>query len=138
MTPHNRTSGPNVESSSATTSEPRVSNPAVFDFVKALERVEGDRNLLMELCQVFKEDCGKTVQAMRHAIAETNFTRLEHLAHSLKGSSASLSALELADAAAKLEKLARDKDFSGSWRCVADVEQKAERLIPEFETLSWR
>ena len=136
MTPRDRTSGSNVESSSAATSEPRIPNPAVFDLVKALERVEGDRSLLIEMCQVLKEDCGKTVQAMRHAIAETNFTHLEHLAHSLKGSSASLSALELSDAAARLEKLARDTDFSGSWRCVAEIEQKAERLISEFETLS--
>jgi HPt (histidine-containing phosphotransfer) domain-containing protein len=135
MTTHHPAKRQNTETGSTVASNHSGPNIAVFDPAAALERLEGDRELLEELCAVLKEDCEKTVQEMRQAISQADFTRLEHLAHTLKGSSASLSALEVSAAAKELEQLARDRDIPGASESLEALSRKTDRLKSELGIL---
>lgn len=127
-----------MERDSAIATDHSGSDSAVFDLAAALERLEGDRDLLGELCGVLREDCDRAIKEMRQALSETDFTRLERLAHTLKGSSASLCALEVSAEARELEQLARDRDVSGAGASLEALARKGDRLRSELELLSER
>jgi PAS domain S-box-containing protein len=107
----------------------------VFDLAGALQRVEGDREVLEELMQVLKDDCTKIVSEMRQALSSANTEALSRLAHSLKGSSASLSARAVSQAAAELERQARSGDLASASKQFKTIEREAERLGVEIECL---
>ena len=69
------------------TIDPRPKNPSgeAVDLATALERLDGDRALFEELTLLFEDECPKTIEGMRRAIALHDAKSLEHLAHTLKG-----------------------------------------------------
>jgi HPt (histidine-containing phosphotransfer) domain-containing protein len=107
----------------------------VIDLTAALQRVEGDRDVLEELMQVLKNDCTRIVGEMRQAISSGNTEALSRLAHSLKGSSASLSARAVSQAAAELERQARSGDLASANEQFKTLEREAECLGAEIECL---
>jgi two-component system, sensor histidine kinase and response regulator len=112
------------------------SAPDAIDFEKVLTRLEGDRELLGELAQVFKTDCVRIVEGMRQAIAQNSASDLEQFAHTLKGSSASLGALGVSQTAAQLERLARGGSVEGANSQFEVLQTEIERAFCELETLN--
>jgi two-component system, sensor histidine kinase and response regulator len=119
----------------ATAPAAKVSTAEPIDVKAALERLEGDRELLEELVQLFKEECPKALDEIHAAIAAGDAPLLTRLAHTLKGSSASLSARPLAEAAAALEKQAASGDLAEAGRLCGNVEKEAERLVLELDSI---
>jgi PAS domain S-box-containing protein len=108
---------------------------STVDLAAVLERLEGDRGLFEELVVVFKDDCPRIVEAMRHAIASDDAKSLEHYAHALKGSSASLGALAVSHAAEEIERLARSQQVQNSGDQFRVLQEEIERLLSELESL---
>jgi len=108
---------------------------AVFDCSAALDRVEGDSELLREMAGVFVENCDAMVDGVREAAAAGNCGALEHAAHALKGCLANLAANEAWQAAACVEKLSRGNDLNGAIKACAQLERAIERLRPAMEAL---
>ena len=102
--------------------------PPVLDFAAALDRVEGDRELLEELMGMFAAECSHDIAEIRKSLEARDMGLLERLAHTLKGASASLAAGRVADAAFALEKQARTG-------VVGDAEQLLETLLGEINSL---
>ncbi len=102
--------------------------PPVLDFAAALDRVEGDRELLEELMGMFAAECSHDIAEIRKSLEARDMDLLERLAHTLKGASASLAAGRVADAAFALEKQARTGE-------VGDAEQLLETLLGEVNSL---
>jgi two-component system sensor histidine kinase/response regulator len=123
------------ESAPVTAPAANVSTAEAIDVKAALERLEGDRELLEELVQLFKEECPKALDEIHAAIAACDAPLLTRLAHTLKGSSASLSARPLAEAAAALEKKAGSGDLAEAGRLCRNVEKEAERLVLELDSI---
>ena len=73
--------------------------PAAWDSEAALDRMEGDRELLSEIVQLFISECPRTFGELREALNANDAHLLERLAHTLKGSSANISATGLCQAA---------------------------------------
>ena len=117
----------------APAAEVRASSP--IDISAALERLEGDRNLLEELGQLFKDECSKTLDEMRAAIASGDAPLLTRLAHTIKGSSASMSALPLSQVAAQMEKVAHAGDLADARSLFEKVEKEAGDLILEIDSI---
>ena len=101
----------------------------------ALERVEGDRDLLEELAQLFKDECPRALQEIRGAIAAGDAPLLTRLAHTLRGSSGSLSAVPLSHAAAQLEEVAQAGDLADAGSLFEKVEKEAGDLILEIDSI---
>jgi PAS domain S-box-containing protein len=121
----------NTKAGAATEAPVPPPDPAalpVLDFAAALDRVEGDRELLEELMGMFAAECSHDIAEIRKSLEARNMGLLERLAHTLKGASASLAAGRVADAAFALEKQARTGE-------VGDAEQLLETLLGEINSL---
>jgi histidine phosphotransfer protein HptB len=106
-----------------------------IDMAAALERLDGDRGLFNELAHLFEEECPKAVEGMRQAIAQHDVKSLELHAHSLKGSSASLGAFSVAQAAGEIERLARSDNLEGTSDQFGVLQDEIERLFTELQVL---
>jgi two-component system sensor histidine kinase/response regulator len=107
----------------------------VLDVAAALERVEGDRELLEELARLFADECPKALGEIRQAWESGDAHLLERLAHTMKGSSASLGANKVSEAAFELEQQARSGGIANAGGMIQTLEKQVERVLPEFESL---
>jgi PAS domain S-box-containing protein len=108
---------------------------SALDLAEALERVEGDRELLEEIARIFADECPSNIAAIRLALEAGDAHQLEILAHTIKGASANFGASGVTEAALKLENCARDGDFETAGQCIADLDTEVARLLPELESL---
>jgi two-component system sensor histidine kinase/response regulator len=75
----------------------------VFDESALLQRTGGDARFAQELVRLFEQSAADLLEAITVAAAAGDATSLRKLAHTLKGSAASVSALAVNRAAARLE-----------------------------------
>ena len=102
----------------------------LVDRAEALSRVEGDRDLLASLVEIFMSEAGPMMAAIRSAVAETNADKLEKAAHRLKGSVSVFGAHVVTQAALDLEKIGRSQDLSNAAESLARLEP----LMASFQT----
>lgn len=105
-----------------------------FDFEELLSRVENDRELLRDLLLIFKEEFPRHHRALREAVGRGDANRIAEEAHSLKGMLSNLSAHESAEAAARLELLARNGKTSEFGEPFAEFDRIASGLLPELDS----
>jgi len=79
-----------------------------IDFPELLARVDNDRELLLDLISIFKEDFPRHVRELTDVIAASDLKKITVVSHTLKGMLANLAVTRAASAAGKLEQLARD------------------------------
>jgi HPt (histidine-containing phosphotransfer) domain-containing protein len=104
----------------------------VIDRAEALERVEGDVDLLRELVGLFLEDVPARIAEIRDAIERRDAGGLRSGAHSLKGAAANLSARAVSEAAQRLEIAGRDQDFTHVESAYAVLITEIDRLTHEL------
>ncbi len=115
--------------------ENSVETSEQVDIVSLLQRVEGDKELLAEMVQVFLDDLPNLLNTMRDALLQGNMAMLERSAHSLKGAAGNLSAKQAADAAMELEKAAKDNDAESAKQSLAGVERVMKIVVPALSAL---
>ena len=89
-------------------------NEPAIDMKEVMERVQDDRELLMELLQIFSEDFVEKKKSLSDAVAQQNFDELKNITHSLKGASGNISAKKLHAAFLDLEQTAKTKNIKGA------------------------
>ncbi len=107
-----------------------------FDAEAAMERVDGDRELLVEILGLFREQAEPTRDMIGSALAARDGAALERAAHSLKGSAANVSALEVQETALLLEHAARDGDWEAgdtAWTVLTGALPRLHRALAAFE-----
>ena len=77
----------------------------VFNYDEALARADGDGELLTELMGMYLEQSKEDLLEIEAAIDRKDAKRLEFVAHSLKGASATLAAELVREQAYRMEKL---------------------------------
>lgn len=97
-----------------------------------VEHVDGEPDLVVELIDIFLEDVPQRLKAMRDAVTLRDATSLRGLAHSLKGSSSSLGACQLAVLCGGLEASANDLALDVDSTFLNRVEQEFERVRLAF------
>ncbi len=122
----------------STTSEPspQIEAPMaeLFDRAATLRRVDGDRELLREVVDLFREACTEMLEEIDHAIHKQDTVRLRQLAHTLKGEASNFGAAATVEAALRLEMMGRDEDLANASAAYADLTNMLERLIPALIT----
>jgi two-component system sensor histidine kinase/response regulator len=108
----------------------------VFDMDSALGRIDGDRELLLEVVSLFRRECPKMIADLRDAIARCDASTLEREAHKFKGALGALSAQPAAEAARKLELIAHRGDLAEATEACRLLEAELTRLEPELESLA--
>jgi PAS domain S-box-containing protein len=104
--------------------------PAPLDLALALERVDGDLELLKELASLFLDECPRLMAGIREAISQRNDLRLQQEAHTLRGSVGNFGAQEALEAARRLETVGRGQDWDHAEEAWAALEQAIGRLEP--------
>jgi len=77
----------------------------IFDSNEALSRADGDRELLSELMEMYLVQSKEDIGEIEAAIARKDAKRLEFVAHSLKGASATIAAEQVREQAYRMEKI---------------------------------
>lgn len=85
-------------------------------------QIEGEPDIVVELMELYLEDAAAKLAAMKESAAAKDGRRLARLAHSLRGSSASLGARRVTALCAELEKV--DK---------GDASRRADELMAKLE-----
>ncbi len=100
----------------------------ILDYQEVMERVENDRELLIELIEIFLDDCPPKIRKIREAAAGGDYTQMSDMAHSLKGSSGNLAAKKMSSLFLQIEQKGKSQDASG----VDDILGDAEALLQEL------
>ena len=108
---------------------------SVFDLSKALDRVEGDLELLQEMADLFLEEYPHMLEEIDHAITAGDAQALQHAAHTLKGSVSNFAADKATEASFVLEKMGRQQDLAGAATAFATLTQELVRLTPVLLSL---
>ncbi len=106
-----------------------------FDRAAALERMEGDFELLADLIQVFLQDLPQQVAALRKAVEDQDAKGIEREAHRLKGGAASLDATAVSACAARLEQSARNGNCAAARAEWVHLEAELARLELAFRDI---
>ena len=88
-------------------------NEEIIDLKDVLKRVQGDKELLADLFDIYQEDFVIKRQALGDAIAAHDIAKIKEVTHSIKGSSGNISAKPLYAACLKLEILAKEGKTDG-------------------------
>jgi two-component system, sensor histidine kinase and response regulator len=106
----------------------QVMRPPCWRRAEALERLDGDEELLQELCEIFLNESPKLVQKLRQGLAEGDSEALKRAAHSLKGEASYLAAACATQAARRLEDLSKEGDLAQAGEALAVLERELENL----------
>jgi HPt (histidine-containing phosphotransfer) domain-containing protein len=107
----------------------------LLDREAALSRVGGDVDLLREVGALFLKECPSAVTGLRKAVAERDAQRIEHEAHSLKGSVSTFGAGAAFQAALEIERKGRSRNLSEVEANLQQFESSLERLCAELRVL---
>jgi CheY-like chemotaxis protein len=99
------------------------------DWELALRRVAGDRELLRQVLEAFREEVPRRLEELRAALAAQDAPTVHHTAHTLKGAAASIAAARAVAAAWRLESLASQGTLTGSESIAAQVEAELGRVL---------
>jgi PAS domain S-box-containing protein len=106
----------------------------IFDKTAALDRVDGDAELLMELVEAFFEEYPGLLSQIRESIAQGDSQTLMRAANTIKGSVGIFAAKPAFEAAFKLEMMGRNGDLAHAEEAYAALEAEIKRLKPALET----
>jgi len=80
----------------------------IFDRSELLDRIGGDEEFMQELLAIFIDDAGRNIAKLQAMTDDSDPVEMQRLAHSLKGSSANVSANSMRDVATELEQAFKD------------------------------
>ena len=100
----------------------------VVDIKEVMERVQDDKELLVELFDIFQDDYTDKRRQITDLIAKKDHDELRNVAHSLKGASSNISAKNIYASFAKLEKMAEQKDLSAVGALLRHIDEGYKEL----------
>lgn len=105
---------------------------SLIDWTTALEGVDGDRELLKSVVEVFLEESQRLFQDLKSAVHAQDTARVRSRGHSLKGAMLGVGAFTTADLAQSLEMGAGDGSLQSMAETLQDLEQKYGRITAEL------
>jgi HPt (histidine-containing phosphotransfer) domain-containing protein len=78
----------------------------IFDRVAAIDRVDGDISLLLDLVRLCREQCDSRMMVLMHDVRHKDLLAVKRHAHLLKGALGNVGAAAAYEAAVALEKAA--------------------------------
>jgi HPt (histidine-containing phosphotransfer) domain-containing protein len=109
-------------------SAPGVTRPPCWSRAEALGRLDGDEELLHELCQIFLSESPKLLRKLRQGVVDGDSEAVKRAAHSLKGEASYLAAACATQAARRLEDIAKEGDLRRAGEATAVLERELKRL----------
>lgn len=101
----------------------------LINYNEALNRMGGDKIFLLELINDYTSDFDHHFSGISTAIEESNFSEIEVIGHTLKGSSAMLSMITLNLISAQIEIAGVEKNISAAEKLLVALKNEFEKLM---------
>ncbi|NLE64604.1 MAG: Hpt domain-containing protein [Elusimicrobia bacterium] len=105
----------------------------IIDLKDAMERVQDDKELLLELFDIFKEDFPPKRDLIRTAFEKNDVITFQQVAHGLKGATGNISAAQMHATCVALDHLGKDGDISGAQALLDALDQQFAAFQKEAE-----
>ncbi|HEX4810219.1 MAG TPA: response regulator [Bryobacteraceae bacterium] len=109
-----------------------------FDAEGFAAHLGNDASLIVEIIDLFFDECGQQLPELRDLLASTDYERVSRIAHTLKGSLSSLQAPYSRLQAHRLEEAAKQHDAYGCTAAMQALEESIEAMRPELLKLRQR
>jgi len=106
-----------------------------LDLDEFLERVQDDKELLVELLDIYTEDFQNKRKLLGEAVKNSNFEEISSIAHSLKGASGNISAKSLMEFFLEFEEKSKSSDLSGADDLLTNIDKSFEALSARISTI---
>ncbi len=107
----------------------------IIDLADVLERVQGDKKLLLELLDIFVEDYQKKIKLLEKSVSDNDYGQAHSLAHSLKGASGNIGAKAIYETFFQLDQMAKNNDLSQAADILAEMTQCFKNLKERIAAL---
>lgn len=105
-----------------------MDDKTIIDIDEALERVQDDEELFLELLDIFQEDYEEKHPELVDGIENGDAGKIQNIVHSLKGAASNISAKQIQACCAEMELLAEQNQLE-------NFQEKAARLHEEYGRL---
>ena len=109
----------------------------VLDVKATLENLGGDPELLREILDYFLEMAPQQLDDLQAAVTARDVAAVDLQAHSMKGGSANVGAVQLSATARELEMLAKTGSLEGSEQLVAAMREELQALQQAVAQVDW-
>lgn len=99
-----------------------VEGASFIDVDELMARVDGDRELIAELTEIFQEDYPKQLRLAREALVLNDAAAVRRIGHSLKGALANLGATNASSLAASIEAMGKAGDLARLHERLAEMQ----------------
>lgn len=100
-----------------------------------LERVQDDRELLMELLEIFEEDCCEKRKLLEESIEKNDFEQIREIVHSIRGAAGNISAKAVQATCAQIEQWAEEQNMTSIKEIKGSLDQHFMELAAYIATL---
>jgi HPt (histidine-containing phosphotransfer) domain-containing protein len=107
------------------------------DVATLMTIVGGEKDLMMDLGRIFRQDYPKQVEVLREAIRQGDKRGIEHIAHSLRGALATIGATTARSLAYELESMGQTSQLERAQSVFHKLEAELGRLVTFLEDPSW-
>ncbi len=94
----------------------------IIDLQDGLQRVQDDKELLLELFEIFTEDFEIKRQTLRQSLETKNLVDFRMMAHALKGATANISAKQMNIICVELDHMGKEGVLEGAGALVDRLE----------------
>ena len=101
----------------------------IVDLKEVLERVQDDKELLLELLDIFIEDYPIKIETIRQGVKDKDFEKLRDASHSLKGASGNIAAKRINMLIVQVEQLVKMNTTDG----IEDLLKNLEQAFSDFK-----
>ncbi len=101
----------------------------IWDKAAVLKRLGGKEKFLHKLLTLFASDTSQRIEELQSAVTEGNINDIANLAHTIKGSAANISGLQLQQYSAELELMAKEGEKTG-------IEPLMKKIINSYQLLN--
>jgi signal transduction histidine kinase/CheY-like chemotaxis protein len=107
-------------------------DPKRLDSLRRLGETAG-KPIVQPLIETYLAETPRRLARMREAVARSDAADLNFVAHSLKGISAQLGVVRVAEISAQLERMGAEAELGGAEQLLAALERELERAVPPLE-----
>lgn len=106
-----------------------------FSLEKALEQVVGDREMLKEVIDIYRQEYPKQLEEIQRAIERKDAEAIRLVAHTIKGAVANFGAKPAFETALALENIGKSKELSNAGNVFNKLTAELKRLDEEFKKI---
>ncbi|MFC1735999.1 response regulator [Candidatus Hydrogenedentota bacterium] len=120
--------GPDEAASETSLFVEETEKGSIYDGPAFLELLSGDEKLLKQILEIFLEETPRQLASLRESVAGGDADAVSRIAHSIKGSCGTITAIQMRTAALRLEAAARNEGLDQADELLDNLESEFENV----------